>query len=508
MTATLYREVVITNPSSGVATANTLGASQNLKLNFTATAGDSPSVNLAFALNSGYADLATTPKYIKVYKPDGTLLLEGPNYNVAPTGIKCNAQTNALATACNVQLANLPVSGTYTVVVQPYSYSGASITVTATLYREVVITNPSSGVATANVLSPSQNLKLSFPATAGDSPSVYLQFAPSSGYDYGNTTTPRYIKVYKPDGTLLLDGPLNGITIANNGIACNRAATGAAATACTVQLANLPVSGTYSIVVQPYSATGGSITVTATLTRQAAYTLISGSPIPAVLAPAQSAVFSFTAAVGDTPGLSLAFSPSSGYAGSSALTPRYIKVYRPNGTLLLDGPINGSTTGIVCNGGTTPSTSCTATFAALAVGGTYKVVVQPLIYTGTVTVTATFMAHVPPPLPGAPSSITVPTTGVLGVLYTIRWGAASGVVANYVLYESEDPTFLSQAICTKNIPPTCFGTFLTYSGPGLTATGPSSTRSRSPATYYYRVRACNESGCGPYATGNNGVVVQ
>jgi hypothetical protein len=41
------------------------------------------------------------------------------------------------------------------------------------------------------------------------------------------------------------------------------------------------------------------------------------------------------------------------------------------------------------SGRSSAPTSCTATIADLAVAGTDKVAVQPLIYTGTVTVTAT-----------------------------------------------------------------------------------------------------------------------
>jgi hypothetical protein len=105
----------------------------------------------------------------------------------------------------------------------------------------------------------------------------------------------------------------------------------------------------------------------------------------------------------------------------------------------------------------------------------------------------------PPPLPGVPSSITAPTFGVIGVPYTISWGAASGTVDYYVLHESDSSTFSTQGICTRSIPPVCSGTFSIYSGPGQSATGPSPKRGGLPRTLYYRVQACNASGCGPYS---------
>jgi YD repeat-containing protein len=362
-----------------------VGAGRSAYYTFTASAGESPSVNLAFAPNSGYSNYVGNPHYIKVYKPDGTLLIDGP---VSGTGVQCNASSSTSATVCSVQLAALPVSGTYTVVVQPYIVSG-TVTVTATLQREAVVTNPAPGTPVANILSPSQELKITFTANAGESPSVFLQFAPNVGY-WDTSTTPRYIKVYKPDGTLLTDGPIYaGIP---TGIKCNGAGTGALgsvmATACTVQLTNLPTSGTYTVVVQPYIVSG-TVTVTATLQRQTTSTVSVGSPQSSALAPSQNAVFNFSATVGSSPTLTLAFSPSSGYAGSSTLTPRYIKVYRPDGTQLLDGPIYGSTTGITCNGGAAVSTSCTVLMSSLPATGAYKVLVQPYITSGTVNVTAT-----------------------------------------------------------------------------------------------------------------------
>ena len=108
----------------------------------------------------------------------------------------------------------------------------------------------------------------------------------------------------------------------------------------------------------------------------------------------------------------------------------------------------------------------------------------------------------PPPLSGAPSGITVPAVGVIGVPYTISWGAARGTVGYYVLYESDDPTFPSfPSRCTLRMPVVCTGNFSTYEGPGLSATGPSPTRSGLPRTLYYRVQACNASGCGPFTAG-------
>jgi hypothetical protein len=112
-------------------------------------------------------------------------------------------------------------------------------------------------------LSPIQQLRLTFAAIAGASPSVSLQYSPGSGYT-GNGAPVKHIKVYRPDGTLLVQGP----DVAN-GISCNGSPGSfnvppTQDTACTVQLASLPASGTYTIVVQPY-ITSGTVSVTATV---------------------------------------------------------------------------------------------------------------------------------------------------------------------------------------------------------------------------------------------------
>lgn len=90
--------------------------------------------------------------------------------------------------------------------------------------------------------------------------------------------------------------------------------------------------------------------------------------------------------------------------------------------------------------------------------------------------------------PGAPPSINVPPNNATGN-YSIAWGAPSGTLTAYELYESTSSTFSAQA--------------LVYSGTALTK----AISGKSNGSYYYRVRGCNEGLCGEYATGANPVVV-
>lgn len=91
-------------------------------------------------------------------------------------------------------------------------------------------------------------------------------------------------------------------------------------------------------------------------------------------------------------------------------------------------------------------------------------------------------------LPGVPSSITVPSASTSGS-YTISWGAPSGTVTTYQLYEATNTSFSGQQ--------------LVQAGTGRSA----AISGRGNGTYYYRVRACFDSECSAYRTGSNGVTV-
>ena len=90
--------------------------------------------------------------------------------------------------------------------------------------------------------------------------------------------------------------------------------------------------------------------------------------------------------------------------------------------------------------------------------------------------------------PGIPSAITVPSSSTTGS-YTISWGAASGTVTAYQLYEATNSGFSAET--------------LAYSGTALSK----AISGKGNGTYYYRVRACNGSLCGSYRTGANPTVV-
>jgi YD repeat-containing protein len=91
-------------------------------------------------------------------------------------------------------------------------------------------------------------------------------------------------------------------------------------------------------------------------------------------------------------------------------------------------------------------------------------------------------------LPGVPASITVPSSSTSGS-YSINWGAATGTVTAYQLYEATSTSFSGQL-------PVHAGTARSAALSG-----------RGNGTYYYRVRACWDNDCSAYRTGSNGVTV-
>lgn len=89
---------------------------------------------------------------------------------------------------------------------------------------------------------------------------------------------------------------------------------------------------------------------------------------------------------------------------------------------------------------------------------------------------------------GWPSSITVPATSLTGD-YTIGWGASTGSATRYELYEASNSGFS--------------GNVKVYDGTALSA----AFTAKPDGTYYYRVRACDATGCGPHRTGANPILV-
>jgi RHS repeat-associated protein len=230
ITATLYNVVDITG-SITPGTARTLNFTtpgQNANLTFNGTQGQRISVNFA---NGTFAyDLGNYAFHAKILKPDGSTLT-ARDYTSGGDGF--------------IDALTLPATGTYTLVVDPDRYLTGNIT--ATLYEVVDITGSiTPGTPRAlNFTTPGQNATLTFNATQGQQASVNFT---NGTFAYSLGSYAFHAKILKPDGSTLIS---QDYPSGSSG---------------SIPATTLPVTGTYTLVVDPDRYLTGSITATLTLT--------------------------------------------------------------------------------------------------------------------------------------------------------------------------------------------------------------------------------------------------
>jgi hypothetical protein len=256
ITATISADLSPPITINGPSVVLDFNAGQNAWLTFDGTAGQRVSIGLsAISIAPGYCcDIGT----VALYKPDGTVLQ-------APV-----AFTNQGASTASVVL---PVSGTYSYLIDPYL--GRSGAITATISTDLSPPITINDAAASLDFRPGQNAWLTFSGTAGQRVSVGLS---------GSTIAPGYccdigtITIYKPDGTVLQAA----VAFTNQGMG----------TASVV----LPTSGTYAIAIDPYLGRSGALTVT--LSQDLASTItVNGGPVLLTFRAGQNALPSFAGTV-------------------------------------------------------------------------------------------------------------------------------------------------------------------------------------------------------------------
>jgi YD repeat-containing protein len=211
---------------------------QNAALTFSGTSGQRVSLQ---------ATGSTIPlSVVSIVKPDGTTL--ATDYFYSGTAFR--------------DVLTLPVTGTYTIRIDPSgSYTGST---TLTLYSVPADSSGTIVIAgspvTVTTTTPGQNGTLTFSGTA--SQSIYLQLSAGT---YGSNS---YVSILKPDQSVLM------------------AATAVGSSA-TLPTQVLPVTGTYTIKIDPTGAATGSITVAVRLTPSV---LVNGTAPPTVVTVSPSAV--------------------------------------------------------------------------------------------------------------------------------------------------------------------------------------------------------------------------
>ncbi len=321
---TLVSGVTGTVTKGGVAQSYSTGASgQNAYLTFTANAGD----NLEFTLSNISVTGGSDQLGVSIYNAAGTQITSSSCSGTSP------------GSDCRIFLWNM-AAGTYSVVVSPTS--GSVMTFNALLQPDIVGPALTANTPVDISLGTGQVERLTFNATAGETLALNLS---------GVSTTPAgqylYVVVYRPDvGTITPTGDYTYFDTTSSQ---------------TVNLTNLPVSGTYTVVVDSTDGVpaSGQLTlipgVTGTVTNGGAAQSYSTG------ASGQNTYLTFTANAGDN--LEFTLSNISVTGGSDQLG---VSIYNAAGT-----QINSSS----CYG-TSPGSDCRIFLWNMA-AGTYSVIVSP-----------------------------------------------------------------------------------------------------------------------------------
>jgi len=316
-----------------MATNFTFGTAEAERVTFSASAGDSVSLQVS--------DLLTVPAgsliNVYVFRPDdGAIFSSTTPYVLSqPSGNKV------------INLPNLPVTGRYTVIVAPgYGLPGrATITMTRTLGNPVLPgagTLPSDGLPLSQSAAAGQSVTMTFASVLGDNYELTLNHSTIGSGTAGSF----YVNVLGPSGT--------GVASAT----CNPSDPGGG---CRIPLWNL-ASGTYTVVVSS-SNKSATLSFTAILRKETIEgNLERGNERDVSLSEGQVRRFTFDAALGDTVALRL-----SGIATTPAGRFVTVQIYRPDSGRILAGSGYASLT---------PTAYGTLNLPNLPVGGKYVAIVS------------------------------------------------------------------------------------------------------------------------------------
>lgn len=287
---------------------------------------------------------------VTVINPDGSNLLN-------PTSLSANWFIDPLT---------LPVTGTYTIVVDPNStFTG---TMNLTLHNapaDISGTITAGGPAVTITTTPGQNATLTFNATAGDRISLDL-----TNVTIGSSS----VTVRKPDGTTLL----SSANVGTGGV--------------FFDATTLPVSGSYSIFIDPKFAAAGSMTLALYNVTDTTGTIAIGGPpvVVTIAAPGQNAQLTFTGTAGQI--IELDWFGDVSFSGRPT-------ILKPDGTELADDY----------------GFSTDDDIYQLPVTGTYTIPIDPV--GNSVGSTTRILAEIPQPVTasivadGPPITVAIPASG-------------------------------------------------------------------------------------------------
>jgi hypothetical protein len=310
-------------PGGAALTLTTTTPGQNAKATFAGSAGQRVSLKVGPSCCS---------LSVSIQKPDGTSLVSG---------------TSITTSGGFIDVKTLPVNGTYTIVVNLTGAATGSVTLTLYDVPPDVITTitPGGAALTLTTTTPGQNAKATFTGVGGRGIALKI--------DGVSLTGTFQLSIKKPDGTDLV------------------AATSYGGSGGFIDTKTLPVSGTYTIVVNPTGAATGSVDLTLyDVPPQITGTITPGGASESLqfVAPYQNGRITFAGTAGERISLRVAFAPT-------ACCTVNVSINNPSGSRLV-APVSVASGTALIDGTTLPST------------GTYTIIVDPYqTATGTVTLT-------------------------------------------------------------------------------------------------------------------------
>jgi YD repeat-containing protein len=342
VTITLSTEVTANVTPGGAAVPLSISRiGQNGRYSFTGTSGQTVSVQLT--------GVTMTSGSVSLIKPDGSVLAGPTSFNT--NGVVIDTQV-------------LPASGTYAILIDPAStYTGA---VTLTLYNTADLTGTitiDGATVTPTLTVPGQRARYTFTGTAGQWVNLGLSSV---------SITSSTVSMLKPDGTTLVSA-----TIGTAGGSLDPTTT-------------LPVTGTYTILVDPANAYTGSMTLTLTSPLTGTITL-DGASVPISLTKVgQTARYTFSGTSGQWVSLGLT---------SVTIASATVTLLAPTGATLASTSVGTS------GGGLEPPSTLPTT-------GTYTLVIDPdSTYTGNITLTLMSYLSGTLNLDGTATTATIATVG-------------------------------------------------------------------------------------------------
>ncbi len=310
---------------------------QNARVSFAGTQNQRISLDLSNVTVSGSAGPAfCCSTLVSLLKPDGTAL-GGATY-IGTSGGFVDTQT-------------LPVTGAYTVLIDPQGddTGSASVQVHDVPADAGATATPGGAAVTLSTSVPGQNARVSFSETAGQGITAILSGVTISGSSGPTSCCSALASLLGPDGSTVVTSTYVGTSGGS------------------LSSPTLSTTGSYTLLIDPQGNDTGNITVQLTATSQDIHTSA---------AIGGAAVTVTTTSPGQTITLSFSGVTISGSGGPVFCCSTLVSILKPDGTTLVGGTYIGTSGGSISTG-------------SLPADGSYTVVIDPQAEdTGNMTITA------------------------------------------------------------------------------------------------------------------------